>query len=128
MKKSLKSLKNLKQIDGKLDKPFIPEVSQPVERPNTIEQILQKNYAGLWKYKTMNEAEYTLQLSQMSKSDLYTHATNIGILPNENRERLVRNLLKQFQAHVTSHKIPNVVETSQLNMTPDIAKILQGGR
>lgn len=115
MKKG-KKLENLKQIDGKVD------------RPRTIDQIL--GYNGFSKYQTMDEDEYQQTLASMNKSDLNKEAIDRGLIPVENRTILESRLLREFRAHVSSFDIvekPKEVKTNK-SLSKRALDILSNGR
>ena len=84
--KSSKKLNNLKQTDGK------DETTQ--FQPRTLDQVWGDD--GLWKYNTLDEEEYKDQIKAMTRSDMYAHASKIGIIPTENLDQL-KNASKILQ-------------------------------
>lgn len=119
MKKSNKlTLDSLSQTTGKEEK----------FRPTSLEQILGVN--GQSKFGTLDEEEYANKINNMPKSDLQAHATKIGIVPVDSRERLVKALLNQFRLHVASfrHPIHPVNTANKKPIAPEIAKILALGK
>ena len=111
-----KTLKELTQIDGKNE----------TFKPTTLDQIWGDN--GLTKYGTMDEDEYANQLKEMTKSDIQAHATKVGLVPVDDRERLVKRLMHEFKLYVSAYRHPSTTPPVQPNITPDVAKILSGGR
>jgi hypothetical protein len=112
-------LEQMTQIHGKDQEKFAP---------TTLEQILGVN--GQSKFGTMDESEYTNRLNNMPKTDLQAHATQIGIVPIDNRDRLIKTLTTQFRLHVASFKRPTspVNAQSAKPISPEVAKILALGR
>jgi hypothetical protein len=95
-------------------------------QPSTLEQIL--GGSGTGKYGTLDEGEYQQQLNNMQKVDLQAHATQIGIIPIDDRERLVKRLLSEFRMHVGAYKRPQASGKTAQAIPPEIAKILAEGR
>lgn len=107
-------LNKAKQANGQVD-----------TQPTTLNQIWGDD--GLSKYGTFNLEEYTVQLTEMNKSDLFAHAAKLGVMPIDNRERLVKTLVKSFKEYCNSYHQPKFI-APKLNVTKEIAKILSEGR
>lgn len=90
-----RKITELKQTHGKVEG----------SKPTTLDQIW--GDTGLSKYKTLVETEYLERLNEMSRTDLQTHATSLGIIPVENREILTGRLVKEFRKHVSAYTAPN---------------------
>ena len=118
MPKKKTQLEQLSQTHGK----------QETYEPTTLEQVLGAN--GQSKYGTLDEEMYLNRLNNMNKSDLQTHATQIGIVPIDSRDRLVKTLLQQFRLHVASFRRPTkpINAHNQKQLDPEVAKILALGR
>jgi hypothetical protein len=111
-------LEELLQTDGELQSAeFIP---------TTLDQIM--GDTGIGKYGTMNESDYEQKLTEMNKSDLYAHASQVGIMPIDSRDRLVKNLLRQFKNHVTSFRRPKMTIPGLKPISADVMKIIAEGR
>tara|TARA_Y100000593_G_scaffold14974_1_gene28963 strand:+ start:18113 stop:18502 length:390 start_codon:yes stop_codon:yes gene_type:complete len=98
-------------------------------QPTTLDQVW--GDTGLWKYNTMNEDEYKDQLKQMSKADLYAHASKNGIIPTDNRDLLVNKLVREFTKYVSTYRVPrqDTNEVKDYNQLPeDVKKTLGEGR
>ena len=110
-------LKKLKQVDGKVDR-----------KPTTINQIF--GDTGLGKYGTMDRSLYESQLNEMNKSDLQTHATVVGLIPIEDRARLVQRLLREFDRHVASFNAPasKTPAKTPVKMSEAVKKLLSEAR
>lgn len=108
-------LTELKQSNGNLD-----------TQPTTLDQIW--GDTGLSKYGTLDETEYTNQLSEMNKSDLFAHAATLGIMPIDNRERLVKSLLRNFKSYVASFQMPKALPGAPKAVSKEVSKILSEGR
>lgn len=113
-----KDLKKMKQTDGKIQKPV----------PTTLDQIW--GDTGMSKYGTMDKDVYLNQLNEMNRSDLQLHAIKIGLIPNDDRNRLIKSLVAEFTKYVNAYKAPQEKDKSE-NSTiknKDILKILAEGR
>jgi hypothetical protein len=119
-KKKITQLEELSQTHGK-------EESETFA-PTSLEQIL--GITGQTKYGTMDEGEYQNKLDNLSKSDLQAHATKIGIVPVDNRDRLIKTMMQQFRLHLSSFRHPKrpVGNANAKQVSPEIAKILALGR
>lgn len=97
-------------------------------QPTTLEQIL--GVQGYTKYGTMDEKEYADKINLMPKSDLQMHATKIGIVPIDSRDRLIKTLVNQFRLHVASFRHPTRPSNGSVRqpVSPEVAKILALGR
>jgi hypothetical protein len=95
-------------------------------KPTTLAQIL--GSTGMNKYGTMDENEYTSSLASMNKADLQTHATKVGLVPIDDRDRLVKRLVHEFRLHVASFNQPAERRSAPRPMVPEVAKILAAGR
>ena len=114
-----KPVKELSQAHGRL------ETSEQKFEPTTLDQIWGDD--GLWKYKTHDESEYEEQLDNMTKQDLYAHATKAGLIPVENRDLLKQRLMKEFRRHEASYKRPRTIDTS-VEVSYKVRKILSEGK
>lgn len=95
-------------------------------KPTLLSQII--GDTGLDKYGTMDEDIYVNQLKNMNKSDLQAHATRVGLVPIDDRERLTKRLMHEFRLHVAAYRYPTVKPTPQNPVSPEVAKILAQGR
>lgn len=111
----VKQTKELKQTHGRNDE-FVP---------TTLDQIFGET--GLSKYGTMDENVYTARLAEMNKSDLHAHAARFGIMPIDNRDRLVKTLLKEFKLYVHSFQKPQPIAQPK-KISKEVEKILAEGR
>lgn len=96
-------------------------------RPSTLEQIL--GDTGTTKYGTMDAAVYEKQITNMPKTDLQAHATKVGLVPIDDRERMIKRLMHEFNLHVASYRHPgakNKAPTGEPN--DEVLSILARGR
>ena len=110
-------LESLSQTHGKQDK----------FQPTTLDQIW--GDTGMSKFGTMEQKEYEKQLANMTRSDLFAHATQVGLVPVENLANLKKRLLSEFQAHVSEYQRPLSTNDGTNQKLPDkIKKILSEGK
>lgn len=110
----MKKIKN--QIDGK----------EETFRPTTLDQIL--GDTGTSKYKTMDVVVYSDKLSGMNKSDLQSHAVQVGIIPIDDRRILVERLTREFKRHVAAFRAPHEPQVPQIKVDKELQAILNQGR
>ena len=94
--------------------------------PTTLDQIWGDD--GTSKYGTLNEKEYLNKLDGMTKSDIYLHASKLGIVPIDDRKRLQKTLLSGFRKHVAKFKMPTQSDESQEKLPKNIREILEEGK
>lgn len=121
---SKSKLKNLKQTDGRVDS--LKELNEEKTQPRTLAQFFGESIAG--KYKTTDESEYINFLKNLNKSDLQAHAIKCGLVPKDDRQRLVISLVKEFRRTVASYKPLPVLKQDNKKITPEIMRILAQGR
>lgn len=119
MKNKQIKLKEFHQTDGQvIDNEF---------EATTIAQVLGSDN-GISKYGTMDITTYEASLREMNKSDLYTHASHLGIMPSDDRQRLTRRLVEDFKIHIASFRVPKAKKAFVPKITPELEKILATGR
>ena len=111
-----KKVKELKQVHGK-DEQF---------EPTSLDQIWGDE--GLGKYKTLDKDKYEQSLNNFTKADLQKHAAEVGVVPVDNRNLLIRKLLVEFKKHVASYRKPSQPKTSNEKPSEEVLKILREGR
>tara|TARA_B100000131_G_C18089785_1_gene601701 strand:- start:963 stop:1349 length:387 start_codon:yes stop_codon:yes gene_type:complete len=110
-------LDSLSQTHGKQDK----------YQPTTLDQVW--GDTGMSKFGTMDEEDYEKRLGNMTRSDLFAHATEIGLVPVENLDNLKKRLLAEFQLHVSEYRRPLSTDDGTSQEIPDkIKKILSEGK
>jgi hypothetical protein len=109
-------LEDLSQAHGKEEK----------FRPTTLDQVW--GDTGHSKYSTLEESEYEDSLGEMNKSDLQTHATQVGIIPVDNRDMLTQRLVREFRNHVNSFRAPSESKQANRTMSKEVSRILAEGR
>lgn len=117
--KKTKKVPELSQTHGKDEK------SETMKRPRTLDQVW--GDTGHWRYNTMDEKEYSLQLKSMDKADLQSHATRVGIIPIEDRSQLTKRLVTEFKKHVSMYNAPEPPQSSN-EISERGMKILKEGR
>jgi oligoribonuclease NrnB/cAMP/cGMP phosphodiesterase (DHH superfamily) len=117
-KRKKKSLDEVSQTDGM-------SVEETAFQPTTLNQIFGDD--GGWKYKTLDAGEYEHYLKGLNKSDLQSHAVEIGIIPIDNKEQLNKRLVREFNRHVAAYKKP-VKKAVNRDIPKEILDILAEGR
>lgn len=112
--KASKKLDDLQQTHGKSE-----------YQARTLDQVWGDD--GLWKYSTLKEEDYENQIKEMTRSDLYAHASKIGIIPTENLDQLRNRLFKEFRRHVSNYRVPSD-EKEPPKVSSKIRKILDEGK
>lgn len=107
---------DLNQIDGKVE----------TVRPTTLDQIWGED--GTTKYGTNDPQEYKNYITSLNRTDLQTHAVQIGVLPNDNLEMLRARLEREFLRHVLSYQAPPSKLGNPKKISKEIQKILAEGR
>lgn len=80
------------------------------------------------KYDTHDIKEYEVKLNRMNTSDLQRHAISVQILPKDNRQLLIKLLLKQFQITNSGYvKTPPTLGTEK-PISQEVMDILAEGR
>ena len=115
--KKEKKVKNLSQTHGK----------EETFEPTTLDQIW--GDTGMYKYNTLEEAQYQEQLDNMTKADMRVHASKLGLVPIDDRGRLVKRLLKEFKIFASKYKKPLTSKNERVSDLPlEVRKILEEGR
>lgn len=113
-----KKLASLNQTDGQIE---------TKTQPKTLSQFFGETIQG--KYHTTDENEYENFLKTLNKTDLQRHAIKCGLLPKDDRNRLVIALIKEFKRVVASYKpLPIVNSKPKKPMSKELVNFLAGGR
>jgi len=115
MKKKVKNIGELSQTHGKLEE----------KEYKSLDQIWGDD--GIRKYKTLNESEYLNSLREMNKSDLQAHASKFGLIPVDDRETLIKRLVKEFKKHASNYNIPKQTKNN-LPLSKAAKDVLAEGR
>lgn len=94
--------------------------------PTTLDQLL--GYNDLSKYGTLDEEEYKAKITEMHKTDLQAHASDLGFVPLDDVERLQANLLREFRNYVFYLRKPPTKKVLNKKPTKEVEKILADGR
>lgn len=116
MAKKKQNLEDLSQSHGKEEK-FVP---------TTLDQIWGDE--GLSKYGTMEEEVYEEKIQEMNKTDLWSHASKIGLVPIDNTNLLRKTLLSEFRKHVNMYRKVLAPEEKPSKLSKEALKILSEGR
>lgn len=112
-------VEEMSQTHGKEEKNF---------SPTSLDQIWGDD--GKSKYNTLDEEEYVKSVKEMTKTDLQTHASQIGLIPIDNRENLEKRLIREFKRHVSSFQAPtNLIDSNDpTEVSKRVNKILGEGK
>jgi len=114
------NLKNLSQTHGK-------KKEEKEYEPTTLDQVWGDE--GLSVYGTMNQEEYQSQLDNYNRTDLQAHASRLGIVPLDDRNRLTKTLVSEFKKHVSAFRRPSEAEKKVEDDTHErVRKLLSDGR
>jgi hypothetical protein len=115
-----KKLNQLNQVHGKIEKPQF----------TTLDQIW--GDTGVARYNTLEASQYESQLKEMQKTDLHAHAVEVGVIPVDDRDILVKRLMKEFNRHVSGYNKPTALskqsEINKKSVDQKILNILSEGR
>jgi hypothetical protein len=113
--KKAKSVKNMTQTHGK----------EETFQATTLDQVWGDD--GTSKYPTQKEDEYLSSLKEMTRIDIQAHATQVGLIPVENREVLEQRMLREFRRHWAQYKRPISTDNS-VEISQEVKSILEEGR
>lgn len=111
-----KSLQNLSQTHAK----------EETFTPTTLDQIWGDD--GYYKYGTMDENEYENKLKEMNKTDLWNHASKVGLMPIDNTSLLRKTLFAEFKKHINSYRKVSEKQMTPQDVSSEALKILSEGR
>jgi len=115
MNKKVKNIGELSQTHGKLEG----------KEYRSLDQIWGDD--GIRKYKTLDESEYLITLKEMNKSDLQAHASKFGLIPVDDRETLIKILVREFKKHVSNYNVPKQTNNN-IKLSKRAQDILSEGR
>lgn len=86
-------IKELKQIHGRFDPqtPYFDVLDKIEAKLNNLRSKVDDGEKDLDKY--------TKKLNKINLHDLQIYATNVGIVPTDNKDRLIRALIKEYIIH-----------------------------
>lgn len=108
-------LSKLKQTDGQIE-----------TESRTLAQFFGETIQS--KYKTTSEEEYLAFLKEMNKSDLHRHAIKCGLMPKDDRDRLITSLIREFRRVVASYKPLPVIKQTNKPLPKQLSNFLAGQR
>jgi len=94
--------------------------------PSTLDQVWGDK--GMTKYGTLKLDEYIKEIQSMNLSDLQLHARKVGVQPSDNRDLIVRKLVKEFNAYVGLYKMPAKQTNNGKSISTSALKILGEGK
>lgn len=118
VKQNKPKLEEIKQVDGKLSNP------EPI--PTTMDQVW--GNTGISRYKTLDIEEYKKTINDLARADLYNHAVSVGLVPIDDIPRLKRNLIAEFNRHVTEYKPKPTINNFNSKISSEVKKILDEGK
>ena len=83
--------------------------------PTTLDQVWGES--ANTKYGITDEAQYLNKLHNMNTTDLQSHAHMHGLIPIQDRVRLVKVLMSEFRKYVSGFQRP----AKDVNAPPDIS-------
>lgn len=108
-----KKLKDIQQVDGKLDNLTPVELDEILGATNKM-------------YKSTDIEKYKELLQEMNMADIQAHAVEVGLMPIDHRPTLVDRLLREFKKNTSSYK--NFAAQNKDNLSDkqkkDILKII----
>jgi len=116
MAKKTKKLEDLSQTHA-MEEKFVP---------TTLDQIWGDE--GLSKYNTMDEQVYIDRLNEMNKTDLWSHASKVGLVPIDNTSLLRKTLIAEFKKHVNMYRKSLAPQETPKRLSKEALKILSEGR
>ena len=116
--KNKKKLEDLSQTHGKVEG----------FKPNSLDQVW--GDTGETRYGHLDEDEYIKELNDMTKADLFAHASRHGIIPIDNRDQLEKRLLKEFNKYSLEFRKPHHREdpVTMNDASLEVRKILEEGK
>lgn len=109
-----KKLSKLKQIDGQNHRVTL----------TSLDSILGADNHS--KYKTSDSQDYTKYLEELDKVDLMREATNVGLMPIDDRRILKERLLKEFNKYQTCLQTAHIKQI-QVKPTKELKALLADG-
>lgn len=94
--KKITKLSDLNQMDAK--------IHDENSAPSTLEDIIGSTYFN--RYNGESKENYEGKINGMNVAELRSHAITLGFVPNSNRERLVKQLLSEFNKYTLNFKRP----------------------
>jgi len=119
-KKKGEDLESLSQTHG-----MVEEEEEKTTNPTTLAQVW--GDTGIERYKTLNKDEYSEWLHTLNKSDLQSHANDLGLIPVDSPRLLRQRLEREFSKHVASYQAPGPAQ-NQEEISDEVRKILSEGR
>jgi hypothetical protein len=94
--------------------------------PSTLDQVWGENVNT--KYGTIDEAQYLNKLHNMNTTDLQSHAHMHGLIPIQDRVRLVKVLMSEFRKYVSGFRKPAAPINPPPSISDESARTLAEGR
>jgi hypothetical protein len=122
-----KKLNSVHQLDGKID----DTLKVNPNSPTTLDEIMGEKRSS--RYKTTDVEVYAAEISDLNGTDLNRHAISIGIIPHDDKQRLIRNLIARFNEYHLAYNGPKTTvaefyQKNQPKVSAAVLKILGEGR
>jgi len=101
VKKEIKENKETKEVKGKKEKKATLAQRQMADgklyNKHGVKSIDELLGLSAGKYNTHDLQKYEDYLAGLNTSDLQAHATRVGVMPNQDRNILLKRLVKEFR-------------------------------
>lgn len=103
--KKITKLSDLNQIDAKME----IEDKNGNFTPTTLDELLGTRFN---KYGGVTLSEYEAEINSKNAAELQSHAINLGLVPNRDRTRLVKQLIAAFNKYSNSFQKPKHLDSN----------------
>ena len=125
-KKPAKTAKAKKTAKKEEKKEMQTHAKEEKFEKTTLDQIWGET--GNTKYGTTDEATYLNKLNNMNTTDLQAHAHTHGLVPVQDRVRLLKLLMSEFRKYVSGFQRPPNDVNPPPNISDESARTLAEGR
>lgn len=116
-KRKVKRISELQQTDGKL---------YNKHGVKSIDELLNIKSG---KYQTTDPVEYENYINSLNTSDLQAHAVKIGLLPNQDRQTLLKRLTREFKINSSNLQATSVISSPfKKPLSEEALRILSDGK
>ena len=95
-------------------------------QPSTLDQVWGES--ANTKYGNINEEQYLTKISEMNTTDLQAHAHMHGLIPIQDRTRLIKVLMSEYKKYVSGFQKPASPIKPPPNISKSATRILSEGR
>ena len=125
-KKAKASKKNAKAPKKKAKDMMQTHAKEEKPKATTLDQVW--GDTGNTKYGTVDEATYHNKVSGMNTTDLQAHAHTHGMVPIQDRGRLIKLLMSEFRKYVSGFQRPPEPSNPIQNISEESVRTLAEGR